>query len=450
MSGAGSGGAAGGAAGGAGSGGSAGSTGGATGGMAGDGASGGTGGSATPEVCSFNIKGALSPNIPTVGVVDWSTDLAGLTEARIEFTLDDPKDGELNVGSGGPISVVDPSAWMLGLKPGRTYTYRLVAKAGSTTCISPDHSLTTEVDAEAPVVTRTLTDLGASRGNGFIVACSYRDEGAMIIDADGAVVWWYDVPFDCSRAHMDWAGEYLWVLKANPTPDVTGDVRRVRMDGSGAESISGLEKSHHDFAVLPDGGTAFMLWTSTGDDSSDLVERSPQGALHTVVNLGDSGFGVNTSMYHANSLRYYARDDSYSVTDLTMTGVYQFDRDGKSPWHSQTMLYGIHGHELLPNGNLLYFEAHNGNPNLSGPSPIHEYSYDSSGNPHLEWSYSGTGESFVLGDVVRLSNGNTLINYTTGSRMEEINQDQALVQTLSGIGQIGYISVRSTLYGPPQ
>jgi len=135
---------------------------------------------------------------------------------------------------------------------------------------------------------------------------------------------------------------------------------------------------------------------------------------------------------------------------LTMTGVYQFDRDGKSPWHSQTMLYGIHGHELLPNGNLLYFEAHNGNPNLSGPSPIHEYSYDSSGNPHLEWSYSGTGESFVLGDVVRLSNGNTLINYTTGSRMEEINQDQALVQTLSGIGQIGYISVRSTLYGPPQ
>ncbi|HEX5101937.1 MAG TPA: hypothetical protein VFV94_20655, partial [Polyangiaceae bacterium] len=371
-------------------------------------------------------------------------------EARIEFTLDDPKDGELNVGSGGPISVGDPSALMLGLKPGRTYTYRLVVKAGTTTCTSPDHSLTTEALADAPVLTQTLTELGALRGTGFIVTCSYRSQGAMIIDADGVVVWWFDVPFDCSRAHMDWAGEYLWVLKANPTPDDAGDVRRVPMDGSGAEQISGLEKSHHDFAVLPDGGTAFMLWTSTGDDSSDLVERSPAGTLHTVVNLGDTGFGANTSMYHANSLRYYARDDSYTVTDLTMTGVYQFDRDGKSPWRSQSMLYGIHGHELLPNGNLLYFEAHNGNPNASGPSPIHEYSYDSNGNPHLEWTYSGTGESFVLGDVVRLSNGNTLVSYTTGRRMEEISKDQQLVQTLSGISDIGYIGVRPTLYGPPQ
>lgn len=433
--------------GGAASGGIAGSTGG---GAAGDGASGGTGGSATPEVCSFDIEGRLSPDIPTVGVVDWSTDLAGLTEAHIEFTLDDPKDGELNVGSGGPISVSDSSALLLGLKPGRTYTYRLIVKAGNTTCISPDHSLTTEVDAKAPVVTRTLTELGPSRGNGFIVACSYRNKGAMIIDADGAVVWWFDVPFDCSRAHMDWAGEFMWMLKANPTPDDGGDVRRVRMDGSDPEQISGLEMSHHDFAVLPDGGTAFMLWTLMADDSSDLVERSPQGALRTVVNLGESGFGVNTSMYHANSLRYYARDDTYSVTDLTMSGVYQFTRDGKSPWHSQSMLYGIHGHELLPNGHLLYFEAHNGNASTSGPSPIHEYSYDSSGNPHLEWSYAGTNDSFVLGDVVRLPNGNTLISYSTDGVLEEIDADQALVQTLSGIDDVGYVSFRPTLYGPPQ
>jgi len=98
----------------------------------------------------------------------------------------------------------------------------------------------------------------------------------------------------------------------------------------------------------------------------------------------------------------------------------------------------------------LYFEAHNGNPVTSGPSPIYEYSYDPSGTPRLEWSYTNTGDSFVLGDVVRLPNGNTLVNYATGSTIEEISMDQELVQTLSGVGQLGYISFRPTLYGPPQ
>src|SRR5436190_9947765 len=86
-------------------GGGGGATAGSGGATAGSGARGGSGGAAgtagmgTPEVCRFAIEGALSTAIPTVGVVSWSTDLAGLSEARIEFTLDEPAADEINRGS---------------------------------------------------------------------------------------------------------------------------------------------------------------------------------------------------------------------------------------------------------------------------------------------------------------------------------------------------------------
>src|SRR6187399_1190064 len=79
--------------------------------------------------CHFELEGTLSAAIPTVGIVDWSTDLAGLRAARIEFTLSEPAADEINRGGGGPIDLTGSPhrALMLGLKPGRTYSYRVVA-----------------------------------------------------------------------------------------------------------------------------------------------------------------------------------------------------------------------------------------------------------------------------------------------------------------------------------
>lgn len=435
------------------------------GGASGEPSTGGTGGSGgTPDVCSIEITGTLSEQIPTVGVVEWSTDLPGLTAARIEFFLDDPGADEVNVGSGGPISVSEQRALLLGLKPDRSYTYRIVASAGETDCISTDQKLQTPATPEAPEVTRVLEPNAASRAKGFIMTCTNSGR-AVIYDTDGDVVWWTDAPPQCSRVHMDWAGEFMWMLAANPGGTDDGAVTRARMDGSGSEMIPGLERSHHDFAVLPDGVTAFLLWDEpSGVKSSSLVERSSDGTLRTVARLDDSTYLTVADGYHANALRYYAALDGYTVSDLNAVRIAKLDREGRVEWQlgtcegappsqcAEATVTGSHGHELLENGNVLVFLGYN---LATESSRIYEYSIGQvSGalTATLEWSYVAAPGTRNLGDVERLPNDNTLVTYSDDATIHEVSPFSELVQTLTAVTNtwFGYVSFRETLYGPPQ
>jgi hypothetical protein len=415
--------------------------------------------------------------IPTVGVVDWSTDLEGLSAARIEFTLDDPADNELNVGSGGPISASEPHALLLGLKPNRSYTYRLVATAGDKFCVSADQKLQTQPDPDAPALTLMEGESFASRADGFVLTC--MDSSALLVDSDGVVVWHNAGATGCSRAHMDWAGEYLWTMGGSAAPSDGGSVMRVRMDGSGAETIAGLERAHHDFAVLPGGMSAFLLWTADKTkQTSDLVERASDGTLRTVATLDGTTLSTSMSTFHANALRYYARDDSYTVSDLYLPGVSKLNRQGEVALQvrgscatsllpcASAQMQGNHGHELLDNGNLLFFAVDW--PNGSGQkSPVYEYSFSQDNGEltaTLEWTYTSQFSVDHFGDVQRLPNGNTLVTYsiyyppdadpnatvlTPDGTIQEVTPMGTIVRSMTG-STLGYSSFRETLYGPPQ
>ena len=82
------------------------------------------------------------------------------------------------------------------------------------------------------------------------------------------------------------------------------------MDGTAAEELTGLERSHHDIAVLPGGVAAFLLVGA--DDVTGVVERGPDGTLRIVAHLDGIGYGGASASgtFHPNALRYYARDDS--------------------------------------------------------------------------------------------------------------------------------------------
>jgi hypothetical protein len=428
----------------------------------------GAGGQASTKVsCSFQISGSISPDMATVGVVKWSTDLSGLTAARVEFSLDDPKDGEINVGSGGPIDPTQPSALLLGLKPDRSYTYRIVATAGQTYCVSDDQKIRTQPDPKAPALTVMAGDGFAARSNGFIVTCMGSD--ALIIDSDGAVVWW-TVATSCSRAHMDWAGEYMWTMYGSAAPSNGGLVTRVRMDGSDPEQITGLERAHHDFAVLPGGIGTFVVWSADqSQQTSDLVERSPDGTLRKVATLDGATLSTSATLFHTNALRYYARDDSYTVSDL-YAGISKLSRQGAlqlqfvgsciaaldlSRCASVQIPIGNHGHELLDNGNLLVISSFN------LPSPINEYSFSLDQGvltATLVWMYQSQVDNQHFGDVQRLANGNTLVTYSWYNTPDS-NSALCTIQELTPTGTVvrgvtgdvgGYSTFRDTLYGPPQ
>jgi len=133
-----SGGAVGGAAGGTGSGTGGGTGGGAPGGAPGTG--GGTGGQAALFTVAVQLASDVNPNAPgTIGIVTWSVTVAPLASAHIEFGLD---------GSYGMTAPVDLSAagyrtLLLGMKPSRTYHFRIVASDGTATFASGDYTVAT-------------------------------------------------------------------------------------------------------------------------------------------------------------------------------------------------------------------------------------------------------------------------------------------------------------------
>ncbi len=432
-----------------------------------------TGGVAGTQTCTFQIDGAPSPAIPTVGVVDWSTALTGLSGARIEFTLNNPAADEINRGSGGPIDIAGTQhrALMLGLKPARTYTYRIVATDGAKTCTSPDRTLTTGAGAGTSTTVLTLkrnAQVATAPAQGFIVTTNYSSpaSAAYIFDADGDVVWWTAAPVQCSRARMDWEGANMWLLAVNGNQGFTGQVRRTSMDGTTVlDRVAGLDNAHHDLTVLPGGVVATLLWSGETSAASDLIERSPDGTLKTVVRIADNVFPRKTE-YHANAVSYHAADDTYLVGDLTGNGYVKLTRGGQPIWqflvgcpsNSETKcaagdLLGNHGHHLL-DGSLIFIKAR------VFPSPVFEYRLTETAtslSASQIWSYdpgNGIGTT-LLGDVQRLPNGNTLITYSQNGEMHEVSPTGKLVQTIQTFNEtgtrrsFGYADFRPTLYGPP-
>jgi hypothetical protein len=454
------------------------------------GASGAGGASTSPDAgapspCAFEIDAAPSPMIPTVGVVNWTVNLPDLSEARIDFTLDDPAPGTINVGSGGEISVDGTMhrALMLGMKGQHTYTYRITAKGGSTTCTSPDQSFTTGDASDAPTVQRTvMSATGQARGfivtsGGYEAAPTWQD--AYIIDSDGDIVWWFPSPASCSRALMDWEGQNIWMLTSNPplggtTNNTGGAVVSVAMDGSGRQAMTtdSYLFAHHDLAVLPGGVVALLIGERSTDTKSDLVERSPDGTLKTIVALDDQIFG-STGGFHANSIMYQVSDDTYTVSDLIADAIVKISRTGQLLWQfrkdckgsvakkclANKVVVDPHGHHLMANGDFLFFSS------LSiTMSPVYEFMLTETATTltgNQLWTYTADNSvgSDILGDIQRLPNGNTLIDYCHHGEMRELSPSGDVIQILDatsprptsspGYYSFGYFNFRETLYGPP-
>ncbi len=433
-------------------------------------AGGGTGGGAS---CTFDQSSSVSPKIGTVGIVTFSTSLAGVQSAKIDFGL------TTSYGLTAPVDLTQPNyrTLLLGMKASHTYHYRITATGPSGDCQSPDYTIMSGPLANGlvkPTVTKMPTDPSLLAG-GFLITGQYvaNSSGsgpAYIVDSDGDIVWWYNIEDYVTGAVMDYAGTHMWI---NNHPPNLADARvhRVSMDGMTDEDLtSQMSRLSHQLTVLPDETVAFYADDGGTDGCSDIKERSPDGKVRTIVN-SQKALGT-TGQCHVNDIQYSPMDDTLIFSDHIHCSVAKIKRtDGSTVWilngatktfTGDVWLGSEHGIQVLGLDDFLIFN--NNSRSVAGSttsvavgtgdgSQVIEIKLDLSAKTVKEvWSYKAMGIAYqtdVMGDVQRLWNGNLVVAFGGKGVIQEITSDGTVLQEMKTTTNFGYIQKRKTLYGPP-
>jgi hypothetical protein len=337
---------------------------------------------------------------------------------------------------------------LLGMKPSRSYHFRIVAETRDATVTSDDYVLETgePTDLVDPIAVEAVD--GTTSERGFIVTSYWQGPSGtvpFIVDADGEIVWWYESSSTgIARARMSVDGRNMWMVVAN---NEGGPVERVTMDTLDGEIYGDTVASHDITPVAGD----LMAYLDYGEDDCDsIVEIDPSGATIEVFDTESviMGGGLDRAC-HGNALRYSAAEDVYTLSDLN-TDVFVINREGQLEWRLSQLVAGgnstwggaQHGHHLLDDSMLIFANRLGSN----ATSVALELSLD--GDELLR--YDSGHVSTNLGDVQRLPGGNTLVTYSNDSIIHEIDPEGNLVLEIDAGGYaLGYASWRASLYGPP-
>lgn len=431
----------------------------------------GSGGSGVLGTCTIASMATTSPKIGTVGIVTWSTSMANVSKAQIDFGL------TTSYGMTAPVDLKQASyrTLLLGMKPSKMYHYRITATGSDgVDCRGEDQTIMSGSLPNGMQKPTVVTMNATALAGGFLITGQYATTGAgtspaFILDADGDYVWAYSVAgSDATGVRMSYDGTHIWINNAN-VPNGGAKVHRVSMDGMTDEDLSSqFTGLSHQLTVLPDETIAFYAYGSNNCD--DIKERAPDGTVKTIVNA-KTAHGGNGAC-HVNMVQYSKQDDTLVFSDLDNNCITKVTRSGTPVWILNGGVNGIqssftgdmwvggeHGINILGLDHFLIFNnnssvAAGGGPGLGGTGDGSiglEMKLDLTAmNATKVWSYKGQGvQNDVMGDVQRLWNGNTIVAFSTKGVIHEVDASGTLVQTITSKSNIGYIEKRQTLYGPP-
>jgi len=430
-------------------------TGGSGGAHAGTGGTGtGTGGSGQGSLFTIMVQlaSAVKSTAPaTVGIVTWSISASGITSAHIDFGLD------TSYGMTAPVDLTALTAasyrtLLLGMKPARTYHFRITASDGTSTYTSNDQTVTTGAKLTSTPLTSFSVKNASAVPKGFFITSFWQGTGSkvpFIFDTDGDVVWWYtessgESTDGISRARMSADSQSVWLVNEA----LTGNpLRRVTIDGLTTQTYANT-KASHDIAAVSADTMAYLDYSES--DCNSIFEIDNAGTFKEVFEpTGVTGPGTSFPTCHGNSVRYSKKEDFYTYSDWQQD-VVAVNRSGTLQWKLSQKVSGghtawggeQHGTQLCDSSILIF-----ANMGTAGKSQAVEYGLDG----HLIKAFSANGGSNVtnFGDVQRLPNGNTLITYSTSSLMQEVDASDTVVLEVKGSGSFGYVEYRDSLYGPP-
>jgi hypothetical protein len=426
---------------------------GGAGGMVGSAGSGTMGGAGAPPMGTsmFTIKVQLASDVKqtaptTVGIVTWSVAATGITEAHINFGPD------TTYGMTAPVDLtqMDYRTLLLGMKPAKTYHFQIAASDGTKTYTSDDQTVTTGAKLSASPLSSFSVKNAASLPKGFFITSFWQGTNSklpFIFDTDGDVVWWYTAASGestdgISRARMSADSQSIWLVNEtlNGSP-----LRRVTIDGLTTQTYS-TTKASHDIAAVSADTMAYLDYSES--DCNSIFEINNAGTTKEVFEPTGIVNGTSFPTCHGNSVRYSKKEDYYTYSDWQQD-VLAVDRTGKVQWRLGQKVSGgnstwgsaQHGQQLLDSSILIYAN------NAAGMSKSQAIEYGLDGSLIKKFTSNGGATNF--GDVQRLSNGNTVITYSTSNLIQEVDKSDTVVLEVKGSGSFGYVEFRESLYGLP-
>jgi hypothetical protein len=431
-----------------------------SGGTGGSGVGGTSGAAGAPSIC-VTATSEISSAIATVGIVTFSSTLAAIDRAHIDFGLD------TTYGMQAPVDLAEANyrTLLLGMKQNREYHFRVVVGSGATECTGPDQTIMT---GSLPNILPSLevTNLQRERlFGGFVSTGQYQANGggsspAYILDADGDFVWAVRVGNFVTAARQSYDGKYMWIngtdnMNSGMTP---ANIHRISMDGLVDEDLSedfGIQD--HQMTLLPDESVIFY---GHDQECPDIKRRFADGRIETIVNAR-TAHGV-TGACHVNFVEYSPDDQTLVFSDDNHDNFTKITLDGEVVWVMSGMTNQFtgdgamwdrqHGIDILAVNRFVYFN--NGRMGSAQGSIAYELLLDLTAMTATRvWSYQAMPgiSNDQLGDVQRLPNGNTVVAYSTQGVLHEVDADGNLLQEIAWPigGAYGYIHKRASLYGPP-
>jgi len=381
--------------------------------------------------------------IPTVGIVRWGLEGVVPTEAHIEFGLDS------SYGMTAPVNLgcTDFRTALVGLKPERTYHFRIVASDGATSYVSDDHTLLTgPAPADFPL-SELEGSLPESLEKGYFFgsfwtvitsATSFTWTG-YIVDSDGDLVWWHTAEPESpggelgyARARLSADSQDVWLVQVR---NGGGPLVRVGIDTLEAQTYDEPVGSHDIVAVT---GQTMAYLDYSARDCTGFSELDKHGTARPVFDI-ETALGLTSC--HANSLQYVPSQDVY-VLSIHQDDVVVVDREGRVAWRLSEKVTGgnaswgahQHGAQLLDDGILIF-----ANETDQG-SQVLEFALDGS----LRRSIPAPEDFNFLGNAQRLRDGSTLV--ASGYSMHVVTAAGNIALKMTFDSMLGYFEFRSSLY----
>ncbi len=390
--------------------------------------------------------------------VRWTT--TPETDGYVDYGVGEPEGHRRDSSSG---RAAEHEAVLLGVKPSRTYQYKVVAVEDG----EPVDSMAGEFHTSAVPVALGGTHVQQAGGpvGGFVVASTIGAvNGVVVFDRDGDYLWWHllgepDVfAVGATLAHD--SGSVLYgVFDPQSYEGDDSCIVEVSLDGAVVQQYAtpGL---HHDLAELPDGTLAYVAHdireTEGGQVRGDRIMQVERGGEPVQVwsvwdhlEFVPDGVADDGGWTHANSVAYDPDTDRYLVSLRNLGTVVEVDRGtgqvlrwiggsdsdlefvGIDPFEQQ------HEAEPLP-GGLLVFD--NGTEETLSSRVVELALDDEAGVASHAWSFTPDPPTYVpaFGGVHRLASGDTLISWSSAGQIDEVTPAGEVVWRLNSAMGVGF------------